>query len=550
MKLIQIYHNFSRVERQLFLGSFIVFVVASVFWASSYFYRNTTAIPVASNQYTEGIIGQPIFINPVLAGNNDADRDLSEILFSNLLALIDRYTVSPDGKTWNLVLKTDLLWDDGKPLTSDDVIFTIDSIQNPESRSPLFLTWQGVIADRISELEIEFTLRTPYAFFLDNLKSLKIIPKHIFGIIPTANFRLSDYNLEPVGSGPYKFAAFQKKKDGFITEYNFETNKNYVSKKPFIQKLNIKFFSDAEELLKAFNTRKIDGFGDLSPKNIEDIKLNHQIVEINIPRYYAIFFNPNSQEVLKSQAVKSALTLATNKNKIAEIALDNKALIVDQPLLPFLPDFQASSAGQKEFNLDKANELLDKDQWVRGSDGIREKKSGKATLRLEFDLIVPQITFLMETANLIKEGWQNIGVKLNPIILNPSDVVTEVIKTRDYQMILFGNILKLNPDVFSFWHSSERFYPGLNLSLYSNKKVDGLLEAIRKNFDEASRKEQIQQLESLIIEDQPAIFLFSPTYLYVGPKTLGGFPEKILTTPSSRFENINQWYLNTARVFK
>ncbi|MDP3999576.1 MAG: peptide ABC transporter substrate-binding protein [bacterium] len=550
MKIFQIYYNFSRIERQLFLGSVIVFAAASIFWASSYFYRNTTAIPVASNQYTEGIVGQPVFINPVLAGNNDADRDLSEILFSNLLALTDRYTVSPDGKTWNIILKTDLLWDDGKPLTSDDIIFTIDSIQNPESRSPLFLTWQGVIADRISELEIEFTLRTPYAFFLDNLKSLKIIPKHIFGIIPTANFRLSDYNLEPVGSGPYKFVSFQKKKDGFITEYNFEANKNYVSTKPFIQKLNIKFFSDTEELLKAFNTKRIDGFGDLSPKNIEDIKLNHQIIEINIPRYYAIFFNPNSNEVLKSQAVKSALTLATNKNRIAETALDNKALIVDQPLLPFLPDFQASSAGQKEFNLDKANELLDKDQWIKDSEGIREKKSGKAVLRLEFDLIVPQIPFLMETADIIKEDWQSIGVKLNPIILNPSDVVNEVIKTRDYQMILFGNILKLNPDVFSFWHSSERFYPGLNLSLYSNKKVDGLLEAVRKNFDEASRKEQIQQLESLIIEDQPAIFLFSPIYLYVGPKTLGGFPEKILTTPSSRFENINQWYLKTARVFK
>lgn len=172
----------------------------------------------------------------------------------------------------------------------------------------------------------------------------------------------------------------------------------------------------------------------------------------------------------------------------------------------------------------------------------------KAGLK-EISATIPQIQFLIDAAELIKADWEKIGLTFNYQVATLQEM-NEVIKTRNYQTVVFGNILRGNPDVFSFWHSSERFYPGLNLALYSNKKVDGLLEAVRKNFDEATRKEQIKQLQSLITGDQPAIFLFSPAYLYVGPKTLGGFPEKILSTPSARFENINQWYLKTARVFQ
>jgi peptide/nickel transport system substrate-binding protein len=545
-----IFKSFTKTERRIFWSAFIIFAAASTFWLFSFYYRQTIEIPVASRQYIEGIVGQPIFINPIISGTNDADRDLSEIVFSDLLDLTDRYEIKDGGKIWNLFLKPDLLWDDNEPLTSDDVIFTIETIQDPESRSYLAPAWQGVIVNRVSELGIEFTLRTPYAFFLDNLKDLKIIPKHIFETIPTANLRLSNYNLEPVGNGPYKFVSFNKRKDGFITEYKFEINKNYALRTPFLKSLTIKFFPNTSELIRAFNLKKIDGFGDLNPKNINDLKLEHQILEINLPRYYAIFFNTNSHEALKNLTVRTALESAINKKKIVETVFNNKALIIDQPLPPIIPGYLPDTKRLATPDLAKINDLLNKEQWRLNENQIREKKIGKNTIQLEFNIVVPQIPFLEETVNIIKEDWRAIGVKLNLIILNPQDVINEVIKTRNYQMLIFGNILKLNPDIFSFWHSSERFYPGLNLALYENKKADNLLEAIRKNFDAESRKEQLAQLQTLISQDRPAIFLFSPTYLYVSPKNLRGFEEKTLATPSDRFENINKWYLKTARAFK
>ncbi len=551
MKLLLLLKNLTTNERRTFIGALAVLLLAGIVLGTRYFYSKTTEIPAETPKYSEGIVGQPIFINPVLAGSNDVDRDLTEILFADIISLSDRYTASKDGKTWNVFLKPDLKWSDGKPLTSDDVIFTVEAIQNFEARSPLFLTWQGVSVERISELEIEFNLRTPYAFFLDNLKELKPLPKHVFGSIPPANFRLSTYNLEPVGSGPYRFLSYQKRKDGFISEYTFEPNPNYPRTAPLIQELQIWFFQSAEELINAFNTRKIDAFGDLNPNNIGDLRIGNKILELNIPRYYAIFFNPNSTAALKDANVRTALELATDKSRITKEIFNNKATVVNQPILPFMEGYNRDNEARFEFSPEKAKDLLDKNGWLaNATTSIREKKIGNDIVPLSFDIVVPQIPFLTGAVDIIKSDWQTIGVNLNPIILNPTDITNEVIKTRNYQMIIFGNILKNDPDIFSFWHSSERFYPGLNLAVYENKKVDTLLENVRKNFDTDNRNADVQTLQKMISDDHPAIFLFSPAYLYVAPKSFGGLDTSLIATPADRFESIAQWHLKTERVFK
>jgi peptide/nickel transport system substrate-binding protein len=538
MKILnQIYYSLTKTERYVFWGAILIFLTSGIIWANLMLEAATVEIPVSSNKYREGIVGQPVNVNPIFGGLNDADRDLIELLFSDLITLSESHKASGDGQTWNVILKSNLHWSDGRPLTSDDVIFTIDTIQSASSQSPLFMTWQGVVADRISEREIEFTLRSPYAFFLNNLKDLKIIPKHIFSVIPAENFHLSGFNLEPVGSGPYKFASSEKRKNGFITSYHLATNEYSPLEKPLIKEFEVKFYQDSAEIIRAFNTKKIDGFGGINPKNIEDLKLNHKIIGKLIPQYYAIFINKNTGNGLNNDNVLSALNLATNKERIIETVFSGKALTVNQPLLPFISGYDQSADPGNEFSLDEKI-------------GTRSKTAGNRTEILEFSIVVPQIPFLTETVEIIKSDWEQIGVKLNPIVLNPSDVANEVIKTRNYQMIIFGNVLKNNPDIFSFWHSSERFYPGLNLALYENKKVDNLLESIRKNLNAEVRKNELAELQKLIIEDQPAIFLYSPIYLYAGPKDFGGFEEVTISVPSDRFRNVHKWYLETEKVFE
>ncbi len=550
--LIKIFKALSLTERLIFIATFLIFIVSFIFVTVNFISQKTVLVSIAGGEYIEGVIGQPTFINPVLVSNNDADRDLVKIIFSGLIDLSENYKTSEDGKIWNVRLKENIFWHDGQPITSDDLIFTIESIQDPDTNSSLFSMWRGIKAERVSEREIKLILPEPYAFFLSTLKELRPIPKHIFGSIPAANLKLSDYNLEPIGSGPFKFSSFQKQRSGFISEYYLKQNEHYFGQKPYLEQITFKFYQDGDGLIKAFNSGEINGLGGLAQKDISKIKISHQTFEIRMPRYYAIFFNLNASPALKEKNVRLALNYAIDKKNLIKKVFDGQALTIDGPLIPGMQGYAAGVYPEENFSSEQAKKILDSSGWQLNNDGIREKATGKETERLEFNLVVPQISFLTETANIIQEDFLKIGVKLNLIIRPLNDINNEAIKTRDYQMIIFGNIFGSidSPDLSSFWHSSERFYPGLNLALYDSKTADTLIESIRKSLDNTKRQRDLSRLQSLIIQDLPAIFLFSPNYFYITQNWLGGFDEKFIPIASDRFENIEKWYIKTARVFK
>jgi peptide/nickel transport system substrate-binding protein len=540
----------------VFAAAFLIFIFSFVFISIDFFNKKTVLKPVSGGEYVEGVIGQPSFINPVIAGNNDADRDLVELLFNRLSDLSESQKMSEDGKIWNIRLKENIFWQDNRPITSDDIVFTVKTIQDPDSRSPFFSYWQGISVERISEREFKIALPEPYAFFESTIKELRPIPKHLFENIPAANLRLSDYNLEPIASGPFKFLSFEKDRSGFIKEYRLASSENYSEQKPYLKNFVFKYYQNEDELLKAFNSGAIDGFGGLSPKNLSRININHRVFELRSPKYYAVFLNSTAQPVLKDKNVRLALNYATDKKSLSEKIFKGRALPVSGPLVLGMKGFAPQVYPEENFSLEKAGQILEAGGWRLTEDGVREKKSKKESQRLEFDLAVPRISFLNETAELIKEDWSKIGVKLNLIIRSSSEINEEIIKTRNYEMLVFGNVFSSidSPDLSSFWHSSERFYPGLNLSLYENKTADVLIESIRRNLNEKSRQRDLAALQSLIVNDLPALFLYSPNYLYVAKPFLGGFDFSItgreFSFSSDRFKNVENWHVKTARVFR
>ncbi len=550
--LLRVFKTLSSTERLIFISALLAFIVSFIFVFTNLLVQRTTLVPVAGGEYIEGIIGQPSLINPILVNNGGPDGDLTKLIFSDLIDLAESYKINEDGRIWNIRLKDNLLWHDNQPITSDDVIFTIKAIQDLDIRSPLFSMWQEVIAERVSEREIKLILPEPYAFFENAMKELKPLPKHIFGSIPSSNIRLSDYNLEPIGSGPFKFVSFQKERSGFITGYQLVRNEHYFKQKPYLEKFIFRFYQNEQEAIKAFNSGTIDGLGGLNLESLSEVKIIHQTFEIRMPRYYAIFFNPNSHPALKDKNVRLALNYAVDKKKLIQKIFNGKALSVDGPLIPGMDGYASDIYFQREFSLEQASQILEMAGWQLNNEGVREKIDKKESQRLEFNLIIPQIPILIETANLIQEDWLKIGVKLNLTIRPLNDVNEETIKTRNYEMIIFGNIFRdsKSPDLSSFWHSSERFYPGLNLALYENKTADALIESIRKNVNDKKRQRDLASLQSLIIQDSPAIFLFSPNYFYITKNYLKGFKEKFISLDSNRFENIENWAVKTARAFK
>ena len=506
--------SFTRRERQIFIGAILVFLISAFFGISLALENKIEFLPKKGGQFREGKTGQPIFVNPLISVN-EADRDITSLIYSRLLDLSTGYQIEEE-TNYLVKLKQGLIWDDGQPLTSDDVLFTIKIIQDADSRSPLFQTWQGIVVERVSELQVRFILRNPYVFFADNLRNLPILPRHIFGKIPAANLKLSNYNLEPVGSGPYKFERFSKRKDGFITQYQLTTNEKYSGQKPFLKKLIFKFYEDENDLIEAFNRREIDGFGGLNSEQIKNLSLSRNLRGLVMSNYYGVFFNQNINSSLKDKNIRLALAQAIDQKQIIQKVFNGEALEVSQEIIATsAPDFAA----------------------------IREKK-------LEFKLIVPQIDFLIKTAEIIKENWLILGVKLELIVLNPGDIVNQVIRSRDYEMLLFGINPQNKEDLFSFWHSSQKFYPGLNLAIYGNPKADQLMEEIRQTADSGERQTKLKTLQAIINQDLPAIFLYSPKYLYASAKDLRGFKEKFLNTPSDRFQNVENWYVETAWVLK
>jgi peptide/nickel transport system substrate-binding protein len=560
-----IFFAFTKKERILFLISSLAAVISFFVVISMVIAQATTAFPSQGGTYVEGVVGQPENVNPVTA-QNEADLSLVKLIYANIPDIADSITSSTDGLTWTVHLKNGLTWQDGQKLTSDDVIFAVQSIQDPDANSPLAASWQGVTASRVSELELTFTLATPYAFFEDNLNNLYVIPKHIFADVPVGNWRLSDYNLKPVGSGPYEFSSYDQQSDGFISSYNLTAWKNYPGTQTNISNFDLTFFPNTADLLQSFNSGGIDGFGGASYGNLTAIKRPYDLFAWRTPGYYAVFFNTSKNLALQDSSVREALSIATDRDSLVAQTLGGNGVADYGPIPPdaayfasttepgfantqtALPSSTASSSpaiSPSTF----ATSLLSQDGWIISSTtGFRAKTIGNVSVPLVVNLTVPDIDFLDQTAAALQTDWQAIGAQVNIATDTSEDIIATTIKNRTYESLLFGNVLGPSSDLYSFWDSSQRFSPGLNLAIYDNPKVDSLIEGARTDLAVASRTAQFAAAQQDIVNDNPAIFLYSPDYLYVTNKDVQGISPDLLVDPSDLAREQTSWYLNAARV--
>ena len=155
-----------------------------------------------------------------------------------------------------------------------------------------------------------------------------------------------------------------------------------------------------------------------------------------------------------------------------------------------------------------------------------------------------------KAVELIKKAWEKIGVKVDLQIVEGSRISREIIKPRNYQILLFGIIVGSNPDPYPFWHSSQVQDPGLNLSQLANREVDRLLENARKTLDQEEQRENYQRFQDILTSEIPAIFLYNPTYTYVVDKKIKGISVDRIITPADRFNNLEDWYVKTKKRLK
>jgi ABC-type transport system substrate-binding protein len=507
-------------------------------------------------------------------------------------------------------------------------------VQNPDYKSPLRANYLGVEIEKIDDLTVRFKLTTAYGGFLERL-TLKIMPAHIWQNISPQNFLLTSYNLKPVGSGPYKFKKLKQDSFNTITSLELVRFANYFdSPQPYLAKIVFRFYQNEEELVAAAKRGEVDGFAISNPDYWKYFQARLSEYSLSLPRYFAVFFNPDKSRFLAKAEIRQALNYATDKEEIVASAILGQAEIIDSPLLPEIYGLEVPSTTYT-FNPTKAEELITKTglkkqdgQWVEiNTTGVVEFKSdlklgstgqevtalqtclakdsavypsGKVTgyfgsdtkaavikfqekyaadiltpqgfdegtglvakgtrtklneicfkdqkqTELSFTLITVKDPILEKVAELLKTQWESLGIGIEIKTYSISQLETEIIKPRNYEMLLFGEALTAIPDPYPFWHSSQKSDPGLNLAKYVNTKADKLLETARITMDEALRNQKYQDLQNIIIADAPALFLYSPDYIYFVSQKIKGLATELIVDPSKRFANIGAWHIKTHR---
>lgn len=395
----QIFKVLKGPEKIFFAVLLVVFLVSGLELLTSLYLNITKEAPAYGGSYTEGIVGQPRFINPIYGETNDVDRTMIDLIYSGLLTydkdgkliedLAKNNSVSEDGRTYTFELKDNLAWQDGVKLTADDVVYTISIIQNSDYNSPLRANWLDVQVQKISDSAFAFVLPSPYNSFLENC-TVKIIPQHIWKNILPENFALSSYNLQPVGSGAYMISKVNQTNSGFISQIDLKTNPQYYAKKPYISNLYFKFFDNKNSLVAAANKRAVDGFS-LSSLDDDQALAEGQIKtgffsnekfvvnSFTLPRYFAVFFNVANGKLFSDTNLTQALNYAVNKQDLANAvsgASKAKISIVNSPILPEYFGYQAPEISYN-YDTEAAKQLLEKSEYKDDGSGQRVKYSTK-----------------------------------------------------------------------------------------------------------------------------------------------------------------------------
>ena len=552
--------QFSATEKVVFGVLALILIITALVMAGKVNAMFMTEIPGYGGELREGVIGLPRYINPVLTVT-DVDRDISELVYSGLMAydhgnlvpdLAQSFKISTSGLAYTFTLKPGLHFHDGTPLTAEDVAFTIQKIQDPTLKSPRAADWSHVSVQVISPTEIEFDLKQPYSPFL-SITTVGILPKHIWGAFNTDQFNLSKYNIEPIGSGPYRVSSIDRDSGDIPTAYHVTSWNGYYGAKPYIGTISFIFLADSEKILAAIDQGSIDSAASVSSEAAArlatDTAQAYTVISAPLPRIFGVFFNQSQNPIFADINVRQALNMSVDREAIVNLVLNGYGSPIDGPLPSGMITDNVSAIKP---DMAAARALLEKNGWQRDpATGIYQKKGLKNSIqKLSFDIYTANTPDLKQTADLVKKSWSTLGAEVDIKIFEPTDLYQNVIRTRKYDALLFGELIGKDRDVYAFWHSSGRVSPGLNVAQYANSKVDKLLDDIRSTNDDTSRRSKYAQLEQLIMADVPAVFIYTPDFIYVVPKTLKNISLSDITTPSDRWNSVDSWYIITEKVWK
>lgn len=540
----------SQKERVLFfggLGTFCLGIVALLFFGFSTLFAS---IPKPGGTLTEGMLGYPQLINPLYADANTVDRELTSLIYSGLLSyspethtlqpqLAESWSVSEDEKTYTVVLKEGSTWHDGELVTSADILFTYNAIQNGSYGSPLFDAYQNITLAQIDDRTVTFTLSEPYAAFPE-LLTVGILPAHLWEDIPPTNARLVALNLKPVGSGPYILSKTSRDSNGILRSVTLEANEDFVGNHPYLKEIVVKFFSQNSDLIQALQTKRINTTAALTLNESVALKDDHalQVTPLPLSQYVSAFFN-TKKETLSDVNIRKALALALDIPSITAEATGNLAT----PLGFTLPGFLDTPAIVQDTQT--AGSLLDEKGWTLGEDGKRAKNG----TQLSIVITTAQRPELITSAERIADAWRALGINASVNTLGTLDIAT-ALKEKSYDVLIAAEQYGVIADPYPFWHSSAKGGDGLNMSQFSTTDTDSAVSTLRASGNVEKRSDAYTTLSQAMIDNIPAVFLFQNVLPLVHTVDILGITSEPVPNASTRWTLESSWYKRTGIAWK
>jgi len=507
--------------------------------------------PAFGGLYVEGVAGAPSRINPLFAAQNEVDEALASLIFAGLTRLDEQgtplpdlaedWTVSADGRTYTFRLREGLVWQDGAPLTADDVIFTYGLLQSPGLRSPPALSRLLAEATMARKDSLTVTIQLPQPFApLPAHLTLGILPLHLLGDIPPAALFDAPFNLQPVGAGPYRLEELTGERA------RLEANPAYHLRQPFVQRLELRFYRDESALIAALKSRDVQGAFFRAPLSAGDLvylERRGDLRQSTLPTGAVTFVYLNLRlPIFEDRRVRQALLYALDRGAIIEEALGGQALPADSPIAPGSWAY-APSLGRYETDPEIAGLLLDEAGWRLDGRGVRTKEG----VELAFTLACTSDPQQVALARAIAKRWSEVGARVVVAPSGTTTLVRDLLEPRRYEAALFVRAGDADPDPYPAWHSTQTGSKGGNLSLLNDQRFDRILEEARLLASQARRRDLYGEFQELFAQEVPAIPLFASTSLYVQKASLQGVRVGLLEGAGARFWQVHEWYLKTTR---
>ena len=511
--------------------------------------------PVPGGRYTEGIAGSFTTANPMYAVS-DVDTTVSRLIFAGLLKydehnqltgdLAQSWSADPTGKVYTIRLRPNLTWQDGQSLTTDDVVYTYRTIQNPDAQSPLYTSWKGVVVKAVDDQVVTFTLPNPLSSFPSGLTN-GIVPKHLLGSINPIDLRSASFNTaEPVGSGPFRWSSIgiSGVADNSQAQIVLAPFARYWAGAPKLTSFNVYAFADSQAMVQAYKNQEITAMAGLDslPASIARSTQTH-VYHLPLTAGVYVFFK-TTLPVFSDPKVRQALVAAADRRDITR-SFGYPVQLVDEPLLNGQLGYDAAYA-QNTGDTAAAKALLDAAGWHMSADGFRHSGSQ----RLGFTLTVRDTSEYRRVAALLAKEWHAVGIDVQEAIQSATDFESNL-ALHQYDAILDGISIGEDPDVFVYWDSSQndpRSATRFNFSEYHSNTVDVSLEAGRTRLDPQLRAVKYKSFLQSWKQDAPALGLYQPSLLYVSHEDVYGLDNGFINSDADRFRNVQNWMIHLGWV--